>query len=258
MTTIGMQKTLASYNPDFDTFKFYEALKAARKAKYTRSGYKKKVSFAPSMLAWGPGGCARYWQHAFRGEEFNEPYTQSGAVAMESGTDRHNRIEALYASIDDPDISVEIEKEIKHADPPIRGFIDAILTVLDERCIVDIKTINAAGYNYVSNSMDTKGSHLIQVLIYMKILGIRNGMIHYENKDNGDDMMVPFRASDKHLEYADYIFDWMRKVYASYDNEDFARGFAKTSYECKNCPVRKACWSGEDGTLVIENLRVPK
>jgi hypothetical protein len=106
--------------------------------------------------------------------------------------------------------------------------------------------------------MSTKGSHLIQVLLYMKILGIRNGMIHYENKDSGEDMMVPFWATDKHLEYADYLFDWMREVYAGFDREDFTRGFSKGSYECKNCPVRKACWAGEDGTVTIENLRVPK
>jgi hypothetical protein len=59
-------------------------------------------------------------------------------------------------------------------------------------------------------------------------------------------------------------FDWMREVYQMYtENIIPARGFAKTSYACANCPVKKHCWAARnnkygDGVEKVRTLVPPK
>ena len=56
----------------------------------------------------------------------------------------------------------------------------------------------------------------------------------------------------------------MREVYKLYtENIIPSRGFAKTSYTCANCPVKKPCWAAKnnkygDGEEVLKVLVPPK
>jgi hypothetical protein len=66
--------------------------------------------------------------------------------------------------------------------------------------------------------------------------------------------------NEENTNFIDGVFDWLREVYSAYENNTLpTRGYTKSVYACKNCPVKKKCWKEmEDGELEVENLVVPK
>ena len=63
--------------------------------------------------------------------------------------------------------------------------------------------------------------------------------------------------TDKNKEYIDYVFSWMQEVHQSYkDNIPPKRGYTKSTWTCKGCPVFDACEEREEGQVKIPNLKV--
>jgi CRISPR/Cas system-associated exonuclease Cas4 (RecB family) len=61
----------------------------------------------------------------------------------------------------------------------------------------------------------------------------------------------------KNEEYINYVFDWMDEVYNAYkENTPPKRGYTKSTWTCKSCPVAEACLEREEGVKKIENLKV--
>jgi len=197
--------------------------------------------------------CSRYWYYAFNGAYFEEKFKPQSAAAMNNGTSSHERIQKTY---EHSDVDAIIEKELKLDDPPIRGFADVIVTLDGVTAVGDIKTINASGYNYVENSMKPKPAHTLQVLIYMKILDLEHGFLHYENKDTHEELFIPVTMNARLSTYVDEVFAWMRDVAAN--KELPKRCFAKAAPECKYCPLSKACWKDEEGVVDLPKLKVIK
>jgi len=239
--------------------KLQKELKEASLEGKQRDAFQTKYSFSPSTVGYGYGTCARYWQFAFNGVEFKDSFTAEGMAAMENGTASHDRIQKALKKVTKVATLKEVEKELKISDPPVRGFIDVIMDVDGEEIIGEIKTIKSEQYDIRKMTETPSDSHLVQILIYMKGTGAKEGFFLYENKNSHEISTFPVLMTEENEEYADYIFDWMREVYQAFkDKKNVKRGYTKSSYQCKYCPIAEACYEAPDGRTKIEPLQVKK
>lgn len=239
--------------------KLMKELKVASLDGKQRDGIQTKYSFSPSTVGYGYGTCPRYWQFAFNGVEFKDSFTAEGMAAMENGTASHDRIQKALKKVTSVASVKEIERELKLSDPPIRGFIDVVMEVDGEEIIGEIKTIKAEQYDIRKMTETPSDSHLVQILIYMKGTGAEEGFFLYENKNTHEIATFPVLMTEDNQEYVDYIFDWMREVRQAWvDKKNVKRGYTKSSYQCKYCPIFEACQEAPDGRTKIEPLQVRK
>jgi len=216
--------------------------------------FKKKTTFSPSTVGYGYGTCPRYWSMAFTGTDFKDSFNAQGMAAMESGTQAHERIQGAMQRAN---LVKEIEREVKLDNPPIRGFADLILEVDGEEIVGEIKTIKAEGFDIRKDTSTGSDSHVVQLLIYLKALGLNEGFFLYENKNSHEIAVIPIVMSEENKVYADYIFDWMKEVYAAWqDKKEIKRPFKENDYKCNYCPIKDSCWSAEDGDYEIKPLEV--
>jgi len=240
-----------------DHKKLQKELKVASLEGKQRDAFQTKTTFSPSTVGYGFGTCPRYWQFAFNGVEFKDSFTAEGMAAMENGTASHDRIQKSLKRLTKVATVKHLEKELKIEDPPIRGFIDVILDVDGEEIVGEIKTIKAEQYDLRKITETPSDSHLVQILIYMKGMNIDEGFFLYENKNTHEISTFPIIMNEENKEYVDYIFDWMREVYQAFqDKKNVKRGYSKSSYQCKYCPIFDACYEAPDGRTKIETLQV--
>lgn len=241
-------------NTTLNTKKFVKMLNSAYQNSNSVKEFKQKKTFAPSTIGFGHGTCARYWWIAFNGAEFTENIPAANIASMRSGTDAHERIEKL---VEATGLLKEREREIKSEDPPIRGFADLVLDVDGEEIIGEIKTIKDQYFIQRKSEGHPSDSHLLQLLIYMKVEGVEEGFVLYENKNDNELLAIPIEMSDSNKEYIDYVFDWMKNVYSHY-KEDVPpkRGYTPSSWACKGCPVSESCEERIEGVEKIPNLKV--
>jgi CRISPR/Cas system-associated exonuclease Cas4 (RecB family) len=237
-----------------DAKKFVKMLNSAYQKTNTVKEFKQKKTFAPSTIGYGHGTCARYWYIAFNGAEFTENIPAANIASMRSGTDAHERIEKL---IESTGLLKQKEREIKSEDPPVRGFADVVLEINDEEIIGEIKTIKDQYFIQRKGEGVPSSSHFLQLLIYMKIEGAEEGFILYENKNDNELLAIPIKMNEKNKDYIDYVFGWMQEVYQLYKDDVVPkRGYTKSTWTCKGCPVSDTCLEKDAGTLKITNLKV--
>lgn len=213
--------------------------------------FKTKKSFSPSTLVYGNGACPRYWFLAFSGAEFTDDADAYAVANMSSGTMGHERIQkAIKAS----GILVEEEKRIVTQDPPIFGFADAIIQWGEEQPVVEIKTMKEESFLYRKHAKPPS-YHLMQLIIYMKVLGKRLGILLYENKNSHELHAITVEPTEEYIAWADYAFDWMRKVRAQWESGEIPKKPVRSNAKmCKTCPVAAACAVAEAGKDKIEKL----
>lgn len=213
--------------------------------------FKTKKSFSPSTLVYGNGACPRYWFLAFSGAEFTDDADAYAVANMSSGTMGHERIQkAIKAS----GILVEEEKKIITQDPPIFGFADAIIQWGEDQPVVEIKTMKEESFLYRKHAKPPS-YHLMQLIIYMKVLGKRLGILLYENKNSHELHAITVEPTEEYIAWADYAFDWMRKVRAQWESGEIPKKPVRSNAKmCKTCPVAAACAVAEAGKDKIEKL----
>lgn len=253
MTSKIVQRTIRDRSGGFDVVALKEKLDAVRKSNWRDSGVRKKTTFSPSVVGGYNGTCPRYWYYAFNGAYFDEKFKPESAEAMDNGTASHGRMESVYS---EAGVNAIVEKELKLSDPPIRGFADVICEINGVQAVGDYKTINSSGFHYRIQSMKPSEAHYLQILIYMKILGLSDGFLHYQCKDTHQELFIPVKMSERAEKYIDYVFGWMRDVKNATELPE--RPFTKSSPNCRYCPLSKDCWKDEDGTPGIGKLKVQK
>jgi hypothetical protein len=68
---------------------------------------------------------------------------------------------------------------------------------------------------------------------------------------------MPVIMNDRTRKIVERAMEWMKKVKATIDEDKVpAHGFAETSYQCKDCPVKKTCWAETRVDIKIDNLVV--
>lgn len=251
---------------------YTEGLIAAIEAGYTadiKPKFTKKYSFSPSTLTWGPGECARFWYLAFDGAVFHDDANAYGVANRTSGTLSHDRIQDAMIKADILDKNMEFETDrkygkqkhpaleftVKHDDPPIFGYGDAMLDYNGQSIVGEIKTMPNEGFEYKKNSRKPKNGHLMQLLIYMKILKKDKGVLIYENKNNHELLTLPVTVNKEYIKWIDYAFDWMREVRKAWTDRNIpVKTYRANSKICKSCPIQKACAEADTGVLKIKPL----
>jgi CRISPR/Cas system-associated exonuclease Cas4 (RecB family) len=223
--------------------------------------HQQKKTFAPSTIAYGHGECARYWYLAFEGNTFEDNTDAYGAANMTSGSMSHDRIQQamLDAGIAkeflDDEGKPTTEFKVTNAKPPIFGWGDAILNWNDEELVTEIKTMPNDAYQYFKTAGKPKKGHVIQLLIYMKILKKAKGIMLYENKNSHELHAFVIEINDVYKNWVEYAFGWLNTVRQAWEDKTLPRkNYRANSRICKNCPLQKACATAEVGSIKIEPL----
>lgn len=202
---------------------------------------KTKERFSPSSLGYS-GSCPRRWWYAFNGAMFEYNTTPEALANMNAGSDAGVRLAKV---LDDAGVLVDSEVWVENEDPPIGGYIDAVINWKNEEVVCEVKTTKDNTWNYRVQNNKVPGYQMLQLLIYLRLTGRDKGFFLTENKDSNKLFILPIKMNKEHNEFLDYVFDWMRKVKDNADHGGLPkRPFAKTSMECKGCEMRTECWSG--------------
>jgi CRISPR/Cas system-associated exonuclease Cas4 (RecB family) len=245
---VGTQEEVSSRKDMSDLVKAIEAGYTASRG----TKYQKKKTFAPSTIAYGHGECARYWYLAFEGGDFEDYADAFAGANMTNGTKSHERIQK---AMEDAGILVDSEFKITYEDPPIFGYGDVILNWEGEELLGEIKTAMAEGFEYRKKTRKPKSGHLIQLLIYMKILKKAKAVLIYENKNNHELLAIPVEANDYYVRWVNDAFDWMRAVRKSWEEKKLPKkNYRSNSKICKTCPLAKVCASAGEGDVKINSL----
>ena len=216
------------------------------------SKFAKKNSFAPSTIAYSHGECPRYWYLAFEGAVFEDNADAYGGANMTSGTKSHERIQQ---AMEDAGILKDSEFKVTWNDPPIFGFGDVILDWAGEDLLGEIKTMPSEGFEYRKASGKPKLGHLIQLLIYMKILNKTKAVLIYENKNNHDLLVIPVEINDYYIRWVSQAFDWMKTVRTAWEDKKLPeKNYRSNSKICKTCPLRATCDEAGKGEIKIKSL----
>jgi hypothetical protein len=108
------------------------------------------------------------------------------------------------------------------------------------KVVIDMKTI---GSNAWKNQIMAKGPHkdyLVQLTIYVHILGCDYGVIAYENKDNSKMMWFQVPRNDEWWEIVRYQAKTMIEMSASRKLPP-PKYSSKSCYSCKWCDFRELC-----------------
>ena len=220
--------------------------------------FMQKKTFAPSTIGYRHGNCPRYWTIAFTGAEFNNQSDAMAIANMSNGTYSHERIQDVF---DDMGILESDELEIVHEDPPIRGFIDAIIKWGELSPFpLEIKTAKQEIFDAIKASGKPIDYHAMQLLMYMKVLNSDEGLLFYENRNTNAILVMPIYMNERISVYGDYLFDWMRQVKTAYDSGKMAAVPWKNGLKNKNClycPLKEACPTfGGDDDVHVPPLKV--
>jgi CRISPR/Cas system-associated exonuclease Cas4 (RecB family) len=212
-----------------------------------------KKTFAPSTIAYGHGECPRYWYLAFDGQMFEDDATPYSAANMTAGTKSHERIQEAMGNV--PDFLVDSEFKITNNDPPIFGYGDVIVNWQGEELLGEIKTMMNEGFEYRKAHNKPKTGHLVQLLIYMKILKKAKAVLIYENKNNHELLILPVEVNDYYRRWVDQTFEWMRSVRKAWVDRTLPeKNYRSNSKICKSCPIKKACADAGKGDFKLKSL----
>ena len=249
---LKFRKATGTFDPAaFSTFLETQYLKS------NRSGTRTKVTFAPSSIGGYNGTCPRYWYLAFNEHQFVDNNDALGIANMANGTAAHSRIERLML---DSGIPVDCEVEMKLADPPIRGYIDMMLEWDGQIVVGEFKTTRQEVFLIRQSTMKPSAQHLIQVLIYLKATGKRQGFLLYENKNTQEFLVIPVELNERNEALIEEVFDWLRLVYKNFEEGGLPkRPWTRKNKICKSFPLFDHCWNQQpEGTVDIPVMEVPK
>jgi CRISPR/Cas system-associated exonuclease Cas4 (RecB family) len=214
--------------------------------------FQTKKTFAPSTIAYSHGECPRYWYLAFEGAMFEDNADAYGGANMTAGTKSHERIQQ---AMEDAGILKNSEFKITYSDPPIFGYGDVILEWENEDLLGEIKTMPNEGFEYRKLAGKPKAGHLIQLLIYMKVLNKSKAILIYENKNNHELLIFPVELNEYSFKWVENAFEWMRTVRKAWDNKTLPeKNYRSNSKICKTCPIRATCDLAGSGEIKIKSL----
>jgi CRISPR/Cas system-associated exonuclease Cas4 (RecB family) len=214
--------------------------------------FQTKKTFAPSTIAYSHGECPRYWYLAFEGAMFEDNADAYGGANMTAGTKSHERIQQ---AMEDAGILKNSEFKITYSDPPIFGYGDVILEWENEDLLGEIKTMPNEGFEYRKLAGKPKAGHLIQLLIYMKVLNKSKAILIYENKNNHELLIFPVELNEYSFKWVENAFEWMRTVRGAWEKKTLPeKNYRSNSKICKTCPIRATCDLAGSGEIKIKSL----
>lgn len=243
----------------FDVKKMADLINNAYLSDAYKQNDKAKKSFAPSGVGYGAGRCPRRWYYDFTGGIMRVNDTDPVGVAnMAYGTEAHERLQKVFKNAG---ILVEAERKVVSENPPIFGYADLVINWQGEEAVGEIKTTSQESFVSKKAKNQPAGYHLLQVLTYMKVLGLNKGFLIYENKNTQELLILPVTWNEANKKLIDDTFEWMQSTYDNATGKEPqlpTRPFkSKKSVVCKTCPYLDVCWEDEQGVVDLPVLEVP-
>jgi CRISPR/Cas system-associated exonuclease Cas4 (RecB family) len=214
-----------------------------------KASFKKRDSFTPSTLTYGSGKCPRFWYLWFEGNEAESKTDWYSVANMDSGTDRHGRIEK---AMEHAGMLITNEERLSYQDPPISGRTDAIIQWDEHNILTEIKTLNEDSFHYLNVKGEPRKYHVEQLLIYMKILKKSFAMLIYESKNSHELSIFPVHLSQHYKDFINYFFGWMKEVKKASDDGLLPENpYRSNSKVCKGCDFETTCRSKPKGDIKI-------
>lgn len=212
-----------------------------------------KTGFSASVIGYLSGKCPRRWVMSFNGARFVQNHAADSVDNMRTGTDAHTRIQDNFTN---SGLDIEVEHELWSEDPPLHGFVDLIVRDFNGHTIVlEIKTTRTEAFEYRRAKNKGPEYQVLQLLIYLKLLNVKYGILLYENKNDHRKLLIPVEMTEINQAIVDKVFDWMRLVYKTYEEGRLPeRPYRKNSKECSHCPLLEWCKEQPAGDIKIEPL----
>lgn len=119
--------------------------------------------------------------------------------------------------------------------------------------IVELKSISDSGFKYIERT-GPKQAHVMQLMLYMHITGIKQGLILYENK-NDQRMKEFFIGYDP--EMAEKIMNKIRLANKHVDEGTLPeKEFQRTDFECMYCEYKDLCWPVKSKITIEDIMRI--
>lgn len=248
---------LSKASKEFDVGALGDMLEEAYLAGRRKPSKRAKSSFSPSNIGYGSGTCPRRWFYDFNGGVYRQSEQDAmGIASMAYGTEAHERIQGLFETSGK---LLDKEFELRNESPPIYGYVDLLVEWQGEEVVGEIKTTLQESFVHKRNTMKPAGYHLLQLLIYMKVLGKDKGFLLYENKNNQQLLAIPVEMNKENSRLVDDTFEWMKMVHDNAMNGELpTRPYSPKSIPCKSCDYREHCWKDDDGVVDLPKLEVPK
>jgi CRISPR/Cas system-associated exonuclease Cas4 (RecB family) len=110
-------------------------------------------------------------------------------------------------------------------------------------------------FEYRKRTNKPKTGHVIQLLIYMKVLKKAKGVLVYENKNNHELLVLPVEVDDNYRQWIDNAFQWMRDVRKVWEDRTLpTKNYRSNSKICKTCPIQKACADAGEGVVKVKSM----
>lgn len=194
--------------------------------------------------------CARkmYWEKTLgKAPNSKGKFSPKAKLSLLVGTAVHEILQ--NALLKNPDVTFRDEALVHDEDERILGHCDGIFTLADgtER-LLEIKTAMSHYYQLFTRKPDRK--HIIQMQMYMMVLGIEKGYLLYFNVDN--------KAMFQHTVLANKLFQERILAKTRHITESLEKGLPPTDFiHCeggdwdKNCSHYMRCKNFAEGKPVI-------
>ncbi len=235
-----------------DLMKIGDILTDYYQSQNRESSFITKKTFAPSGTGQYQGSCPRYWYFAFSGADFQYSNSPLSVAIMANGTDAHARLEKAF---EEAGILIDKEKPIELADPPVFGYLDALLNLDGETVVAEFKTTNTEAFQFRKVKQTPSEAHKLQILLYLRATGNKRGVIIYEDRNTLELCVIPVVMTEENEQWLEKVLEWMRQVHQSFkDNKKPKSPFQQRNKICQNCPVYETCWSDSSYDVVIDKM----
>ena len=201
-------------------------------------------------------GCERQAAFGFLGIQGRKRKDPQSEAVFDNGDWVHHRWE--YNFLDMARVmphrvrKVQIEKPVLMSGIFTAGTLDIELQVWSKRLnkwvwiVIDVKSINDAGFSYVWRNRRPKEEHVRQLISYMRARKRRRGALLYENKNNQEYhvFMVTFSKE----EWGE-VEQWCERVIDQLDRKKIPKRHPDCdhgNFLFDRCQYRGLCWGNYD------------
>ena len=178
-------------------------------------------------------GCIRKTFLDIKGKVSKESPSAQLLRVYDNGNKVHDRIKSYLKEMK---ILKAEEVSLFDKELGVTGRYDAKIELNGQELIIEIKSINSYNVNKPLNH------HVLQIMYYMHLTGIKRGVILYEAKPNQ-------KLFEFLIDYDEAILNeakkWFKEVKMFIDSDNLPpihKDYDKDSYPCSGCGYRKFCY----------------
>ena len=199
---------------------------------------------SPSSVA----GCQRQAVFKFAGVEVKNRTDPDFELLMEEGKWHHHKWQTRFADMQivlgkDRFKLISIEQAVQIPELYVAGSSDALVRINGKKWVIDFKSINTFGFNYVYQNHAPKEEHVKQVLSYCVAHGIKRGMLLYDHKDSKDYKVFTIKFSEESWhdveKWCKAVIHKIKRQQLPAKHPDCSRG----SFLFEKCPFAPLCFS---------------